>query len=236
MLLKLGVMKSQQVAEWMGISYSTFRKKKKEKLEELANFCNFEEIYGGVNIIQIYEYKYSKLGSFSKQMIVKNLPQVWNQDGLDTCKRVGEEIRLKNNLPIAAETAGKYAGEGRTKWFGKPYDGTAGSLGKCNYILCKTEGTGADTKYIRFTQEEQKIKENLMKKYFGSVAEKTVIVKAMVEMGEIKKEQAWDVLEEMTNLNRESYFSFLMELSSLLKCKVVKATDVQRFQIEESVF
>ena len=233
MLLRLGIMKTQELAEWMGISYSTFKKKKKEKLQELTNFCNFEEVYGGVNIIQIYEYKYNKLGSFSKQTIVKNLPQVWSQDGLDTCKRVGEEIRLKNNLPIASGTASKYAGVGRTKWFGKPYNDIEGSLGRCNYILCKTEGEGANTRYIRFTQEEEKIKEDLMKKYFGSVAEKTIIVKAMIEMGEIKKEQAWDVLEEMANLNRESYFSFLMELSRLLKCKVTKATNVERFYLEE---
>ena len=58
---------------------------------------------------------------------------------------------MKNNLPIASETAGKYAGVGRTKWFGKPYNDTIGSLGKCNYILCKTEGQGANTRYIRFT-------------------------------------------------------------------------------------
>ena len=73
-----------------------------------------------------------------------------------------------------------------------------------------------------------------MKKYFGSVAEKTVIVKAMVEMGEIKKEEAWDVLEEMSNLNKESYIRFLMELQSLLKCKIVKATNVERFYLESA--
>lgn len=234
MLLRLGFMKTQELAEWMGISYGTFRKRKKERLGELTNFCSFKEIYGGVNITQIYEYEYSKLGSLSKQTIVKNLPQVWSQDGLDTCKRVGEEIRLKNNLPIASGTAGKYAGVGRTKWFGKPYNDMVGKLGKCNYVLCKMEGEGANTKYIRFTEEEEKIKEDLMQKYFGSVAEKTIIVKAMVEMGEIKKEQAWDVLEEMTNLNRESYVCFLMELSSLLKCKVTRATDVERFSLEEN--
>ena len=233
-MLRLGKMKTQQIAEWMGISYSTFRKKKKEKLQELANFCDFEEIYGGVNIFEIYEYNYSKLGSLSKQTIVNNLPAVWNQNGLDTCKRVGEEIRLKNNLPIASGTAGKYAGEGRRKWFGNPYNDVQGQLGRCNYVLCKAEGDGVNTRFIRFTQEEEKIKQDLIKKYFGSVAEKTVIVKAMVEMGEIRKQEAWDVLEEMTSLNKESYMSFLMELQSVLKCKVKKATQVERFCLESA--
>ena len=60
---------------------------------------------------------------------------------------------MKNNLPIGAGTAGRYAGDGRTKWFGKPYNDVAGKLGKCNYILCKTEGEGVNTQYIRFTEE-----------------------------------------------------------------------------------
>ena len=50
----------------------------------------------------------------------------------------------------------------------------------------------------------------------------------MVEAGEITKEDAWDVLEEMTNMKTGNFMMFLKELQAELGCQVVKGTYIER--------
>ena len=54
--LRLGKIKSQDLANWFGMSYGSFRVNKQAKLEELRLYCDFVEVYGGVNILNIYDY------------------------------------------------------------------------------------------------------------------------------------------------------------------------------------
>ena len=83
------------------------------------------------------------------------------------------------------------------------------------------------------TSEEEEIKQKLIQKYFGNVSEKQVIVKAMVESGEISKEEAWDVLEELTNMKgRGNFLTFMNELQTKLNCKVIRGTQTY-LEIEE---
>lgn len=58
--LKKGKITSKKLAEWFGISYSTYRKHKKEKMQELISFCDYDEVYGGVLIKEIYSPIYVK--------------------------------------------------------------------------------------------------------------------------------------------------------------------------------
>lgn len=51
--LTIGFMSTQDLASWFGVSYGTFRNKKKQKLKELEEYAEFEEKYGGVNITDI---------------------------------------------------------------------------------------------------------------------------------------------------------------------------------------
>ena len=55
MKLKLGKMTTKELAKWFGISYGSFRVTKENKLEELKLYCEFEEVYGGVDIKEIYD-------------------------------------------------------------------------------------------------------------------------------------------------------------------------------------
>ena len=58
--LKLGKMTSQELAEWMGIKYTTYRKCGKKYLSQLDNFCDYEKVYGGIIIKEIYQDTYDK--------------------------------------------------------------------------------------------------------------------------------------------------------------------------------
>lgn len=52
--------KTKELADWFGVTYDWFRKKKKEKLEELKMFIEFEEVYGGIIIKKICNPIYDK--------------------------------------------------------------------------------------------------------------------------------------------------------------------------------
>ena len=60
--LKVGYMKFEELAAWVGISYSTFRKKARKTaiLNSLHFYCNYEIVKGGVNIMEVYIEDYDK--------------------------------------------------------------------------------------------------------------------------------------------------------------------------------
>ena len=65
-------------------------------------------------------------------------------------------------------------------------------------------------------------------KYFGDATEKQILVKGMIESGEIKKEDAWEVLEELTNMRTGNFMAFLTELQEKIGCQVIRGTFVER--------
>jgi hypothetical protein len=60
MELHLGKMTNKELAEWFGIKTNSFTQHKKKKLEELKEFCFFDEVYGGVEITAIINPIYIK--------------------------------------------------------------------------------------------------------------------------------------------------------------------------------
>ena len=60
MKLFLGKMTSKELAEWMGISYTTFRHNSEKRLEYLKHFADFDRVHGGVVITKIYMEEFVK--------------------------------------------------------------------------------------------------------------------------------------------------------------------------------
>lgn len=56
--LQLGKFSSKELADWFGYSYSTYRKKKLELMKQLSRYCDYEEIYGGIVVKEIYIEEY----------------------------------------------------------------------------------------------------------------------------------------------------------------------------------
>ena len=230
--LELRLYTSKELAEWFGISPTSFYKYREKKLEELKAFADFEQVGNKqkkIKITYIYEPVYSKQGSANFKKIKDQVDEVWDASGLDTCKRVSEKIMEKNNYALAIKdsTVYNYTLKSRNILYGKPFDGVGGTLGSCRYSWVKEEEDGS---LRELTQEEQNIKEKLIKKYYGDATEKQILVQGMIEAGEITKEEAWDVLTKMTKMNRASFYTFLKELQKTLGCKIIKGTIVNRIQ------
>jgi hypothetical protein len=237
MKLKLGVMSNKELADWFGIKEGSFKNNKKKKLEVLKDFAEFEEKAGKIYITKIYNGVYSKQGSKSYQKIKDKVDECWYEDGLDSCKRVGEEVQevLKGEVNLSSSTIYDYTRRSRNELYGVPFK-EEGSLGKCVYLWCKKEGEGINTRYNLLTDEEEEIKQGLIKKYFGDATEKQIFIKGMVEMGEIRKEEAWELLEELTNMKGNNFMLFLGELQDKIGCQVVRGTLVERKCVEKKEF
>jgi len=217
--LHLGIMTNEQLAKWFGKALVTFKAYKENYLEVLKEYCRYEITpTGRINILEIYMPIYSNTSN--KQVIKNNFTVEWNSNGLDTASNVAKKIRKHQNLTIADSTAYTYTLQARNELFGKPFT-NSGEIGFCEYIWCVETSDG---KYRELTMEEEKKKRDLMKVYFGDATEKQLMVKAMVEAGEITKEEAFDILERMTGMDDCNFYSFLQELSVTIGCKVKKVT------------
>lgn len=231
--LMLGKIKTKDLADWFGISYGSFRVCKQQKLEELKMYCDFEEIYGGINVLKIYDNNnitYIKDSKKNYELVKSSFSEEWNSDGIDTCSNVAIKIydKHKNELSVVSSTTYNYVRKARNELFGIPFL-DAGSLGSCIYLWCKKElGNDGTIIYTQFTDEEDKIRKDLMKKHFSTDVEKEIFIAEMVEAGEITKEQAYDTLCEMKNLNKAGYTGFLKALKEALGCDVSKATLLYR--------
>lgn len=230
--LTTGKKTGTELAKWFGISYGSFRNKKSEKLEELKLFAEFYEENGKVIITKVIEPIYQKGMASVKRKVIEKIDAVWSPDGLDSCQRVGEKIleRLQEEdkgFNRAIGTIVKYTREGRNELYGIPFSENGGKIGSCVYIWCKRNPDTGEYDFL--TEEEQEIKQKLQTKYFGDATEKQILVKAMVEAGEISKEDAWSVLEEMTNMNgKANFMGFLKEMQQTLHCQVIRGTLVNR--------
>lgn len=232
MELHTGKYLNKDLAEWFGISQGSFNTKKEKKLEELKDFAEFHLEGKKVVIDRVLVPTYSKRGSETYQKIKEKIDEVWSETGLDSCSRVGEEIfydLIENDkdFNLKNTTVYNYTIKGRNELYGKPF-GEAGTLGSCIYTWCKKDAeTGT---YLPLSAEEKKIKSELQTKYFGDASEKQILVKGMIASGEITQEEAWGVLEEMTNMTDNNFMMFLKELQDKIGCKVIKGTLVKRLE------
>ena len=243
MKLKLGKMTTKELAKWFGISYGSFRVTKENKLEELKLYCEFEEVYGGVDIKEIYDEDnlvYVKSNRKNYELVKSSFDEEWNKDGIDTCSNVAFKIYDKHNneLTIGENTTYNYVLRARNELYGVPFI-SLGELGSCVYLWCKKEMLDDGTiVYTQFSDEEDKIRKDLMKKMFSTDVDKEVFIAEMVQQGEITKEEAYDKLCELKNLNKAGYTGFLKALKEAIGSDVSKATllykEDDKIEFEES--
>ena len=219
MELHLGKMTGQEIANWLNISYNgTYRKNPQKYIALLNGYCDYNIVRGGVIINKIYISNYSKKGSDTFEKVKSQIDDVWSETGLDSCSRVGSKIyyslvEADKDFNLAETTVYQYTVKGRNELYGKPFM-ERGTLGHCIYLWCKKEPDG---RYSLLTPEEEQVKKDLQIKYFGDTTEKQIFIKSMVEAGEIKKEDAWEELEKITNMGNDNFMVFLEDILANLK-------------------
>lgn len=232
MELHLGKMTNKELADWFGVKVNSFTQHKKKKLEELKNFCFYEEVYGGINVTAIINPIYSKNSQKIREIYQQGFEELRNP--IDTVSNINEKIydKYHDNLPTLSSAASgyHYAIEVRNANYGIPFK-DFGKRGCCYYLWCKVEQKGDEVYFIQFDEREEQIKQNLLRKHFGTDEEKDILIAQMVDAGEITEAEAYRLTREYRGLNSNGFMGFLKALEKEIGAKVVKAT-----KFEEMVF
>lgn len=233
--LKKGQMLDKQLAEWRGIKPISFSHHRAKYLEELKFFADFhlegKKVYIDKVIVPCYEKQPSKRYKFVRD----NIDSTWAKNGLDSCQHVGKLIAEKSNSNIAMSTAVNYTLKARNEKWGKPsqYGEKEGPEGRCKYIWCKksTDGTLAF-----LTEEEEKIRKQTLKIYYGGEDENALMMDSMLDSGEITEDQAVEIFRQRLRNRKKSYTGFLSAIKERLGITLIRGTLVERgvnFELEE---
>lgn len=156
--LYLGKMTSKEIAEWLGITYNTYKKNVKKHLEKLDGFCDFEQVRGGINVKEIYISIYDK--NLSKKVDTCYLKEVKQNKGLATVSGVAEKYGFSKWQVTKS----------RNKLFGEmplnfEENIAKGMFGYRNMIWAiKLNG---DNNYARLTQDEEELFNALIVRDYG---------------------------------------------------------------------
>lgn len=228
--LQLGECKISELAEWFRIGKTYLSTKKKEKLEELKEFCKYEIISSTkINILEIYFPVYEKKASMNYSIVKQEVPKKWNIGGLDCCSRVSHSIyedRENNKLTLSETSTYEYVRQVKNVLYGKCGSQNGGELGISRYVWGKKNDDGT---YSYLTEEENKIKEELLKKYFKNSKEASLFVQDSINKGEISKEEAWEMYSELTNVEF-GFHGFMTEFRERTGIQLVKCTEVELVQ------
>lgn len=141
--------------------------------------------------------------------------------------------RYSNEITVGENTAYRYTLDARKMLFGVAFK-EMGTLGYCKYLWCKVHDQNDGISVLEpFSEEEQEIKKQVMKKYFGTDEERDILIREMVENGELTKEEAYDLSCELRNLNKDGFMAFKAELEERFNCRITKGTLVVRKGQEE---
>ena len=123
---------------------------------------------------------------------------------------------------ITIGTTENYTNKSKREKYGINYV-SEGTVGRSIYSWGKYIQDGDEVRLVPLTPEEEEIKNKLIKKYFGNTTDKQLFVQGMVENGEITKEQAWEVLEELTNM-KEKFRAFKADFEVAINSAIGRGT------------
>lgn len=232
MKLHLGRMTSKELAEWFGISDSTFRHKacKDKRLEVLKKYARYHfegEKNKVVYIDEIYEDTFVADEGSPAYKCVRDLAiENWSPNGYDTCAHVAEKIYpevQERGHQIKASTNYCYVCQGRTELYGSPLHKTTGTRGSSHYEWCKKDEQG---NYIPLTEKEQEVKNTIADRYGFTNEEGTYIAEA-VHKGRLNKDELWQLY---TDVKAGLFIQWKMAVETELGFPIYKCT-----KLEESI-
>lgn len=238
-MLTQGRISIRALAKWFGVAEITFKRNKEKYLVILNKYCKFRLLQTGkgeiIYIEEVYEAQYlDEKGPPARERVKELTFENWSETGLDTCTNVAKKnypMLKDEGYEISEGTNYRYTCVGRTELWGCPAKRTEGSKGRCRYEYCKVDEQG---NLVPFTEEEQKIKEELIKKYFGNLSEWTLGIADDLKRGRISKEEAADALEGLDE--HGEYTCWLGELEARIGAPVRKATRIQENTPRYSAF
>lgn len=221
-MLKLGKMTTKEIADWMGISYSGFRKRKKEKLETLRYFADFDEVYGGVYIKEIFQSVFDKNVSKDNAIYMKELRKTAN--GISTCAGMTRVLKKEEVPPyfeLSDTTIAKRLSKAGYRLFG-PYQGN-GEVGNRKMIWAIE--LDKYNHYRELNDEENEILKELVGNYYSEkpdlILKNELLDREYAENSSMSKEE---YLAKKDALNTKSWRDIVDNFKVRTGFKLIHAT------------
>lgn len=216
--LKLGFITTEEMAEWALLTPSYLNKNKKKWCEKhLTKYAKYQLKYGGVEIIEIFNPTYH---SPLKTKVSKAFDSCWGngREKIDKCTNAANKIRNKINDPDAnPNTIYQYTCTTKREFYGVPKK-RGGIKGDSRYVLCKWINGEA----YSFTEEEEKIKKELMSKYLQTREQQVIDMRAAKEAylnHEITKEEYNETINSTLDTD-VGWIQFIEKLQEAIDAEV----------------
>lgn len=166
MQLELRLYKNAELAEWFDIKESTFRSRKRQKLEELKAYARFQEVKGKVQILEVFEPIYVKKTSSNYRLIAELTAQTWDISGFDTCAHICQQLQSDERVKhLSDSTRYEYIRRAHNETHGSPAKKNGGTKGMCYYKWGKRHSKNRKHP-VYFSDEEQQYFYELIKEVF----------------------------------------------------------------------
>lgn len=194
--LRLGKMKTQEVAEWMGLKYSTFRNNKAKHLQRLKDFCEFESVYGGIIVTQIYKDVYESDIPNHKVVFLREINEA--NEGLSSISGMSRKLK-EMGQKYYRDLSERNIQKKMSQWnylFGE-YDGMnkketlQGECGSRRWVYAVM--LDSFNNYRHLTEEENSLLYHIIKSIVGEQADK------------IREQMLLDKAFEETNMSKQEY-------------------------------
>ena len=220
MVLRLDTMKTKELAEWFGIKYQTFRANSSKYYKLLEDYCEYDKVYGGVIIKEIYIDTYDKaLNVKDDKIYYEEISKcIEKQNGLATIAGMSRLTAAKGvyNSEIIAKRHLTKAGNrlfGETKALA-----STGTIGSREYIWAiKLDDLNH---YRLMTAEEEKLFDSIIVSCY--LAEPDKVKKAGLLEDRLRKKEIdvdeYFLEQERLDLNnfRDCIFKFKEETGHMI--------------------
>lgn len=197
MQLRLGKMTGRELAEWMKISYSTYRNNPTKYIQRLEDYCEYEQVRGGAIIKEIYLHEYNK-------NLKTDLTKIY-LEALQECNNVISLTGLEATKSVSTYQSRKI----RNKLFGdkpKNLDKNAhGLIGSRERIWAIKLG---ENQYRDFTEEEEELFDVLIQQeYIDKLTPEAVKAQQLILQCCIKEGYTAEQYQEYLTNSKYNFFN-----------------------------
>ena len=231
MELRLGKMTSKEIAEWFGITYGTLRNKMDKYCEVLTMYADFDKVYGGFQIKEIFIKEYDKkLNVNNDLMFIKEIMQC--NEGLASI--TGMARKFEKDFDIKECSIRRQLTASRDRLFGKSQglSPSKGVMGMREYVWAIK--VSDMNEYRSFTAEENELFDALIRKVYGNVeperAKGAAMLEKMFKDSDMSK-------EEYFYLKETNGFDFFQEVVNKFKDVTGQVvTHATKYEINKNQF
>lgn len=240
-MLKLGKMTSRELAQWFNISYNTYKNKINKYLEVLENYCEFDKIYGGVNIKEIYVEEYDKTLNFKDDKLYLEEIQrcVETQDGLSTIAGMSRKLCQQGEYQ-SVRTARYRLGKSKSRLFGNPKELiSSGTSGTSQYLWAiKIDNYN---RYRLMSEEEQNILNNIIASIYTSDTsyediKKCALLDDLLRTNEIDVQEYFEQKDQITSGNFVSCLFQFKEVTGLTLVRCTRHEIINLIDFDEEFY